>query len=113
MVSPVPTGGTLGYDSKRRIDMDTWEKCHPACLGWDIFNGHEIQRCDACNRFASDEDAIDHVERMAKRFEESPHAHTPPETDHDRLVFFLPFVLLLAAFASVVSLATGVILCAF
>jgi hypothetical protein len=34
----------------------------PGCPGWDIFNERfEIQSCDCCKRFESDEDAAKHV----------------------------------------------------
>ena len=28
--------------------------CSPGCPGWAVFNGNEIQRCDACARFKDD-----------------------------------------------------------
>lgn len=31
------------------------------CPGWAVFNEREIERCDLCERFQSDEDAIAHV----------------------------------------------------
>jgi hypothetical protein len=34
--------------------------------GWGIFNGGEIQRDDELNVFASDDDAIDFVRRLAE-----------------------------------------------
>lgn len=43
--------------------MTTWESrcCDPACPGWAVFNENEIQCCDACDRFADDREALDHV----------------------------------------------------
>jgi len=38
------------------------KKCDDAgCPGWAIFNDGEIQRCDTCKRFESDDEAITHV----------------------------------------------------
>ena len=40
----------------------TWYPCSPGCPGWGVFNENgEIQRCDECNRFADDDEAIQHV----------------------------------------------------
>ena len=30
--------------------------------GWGVFNGNEIQRCDWCKKYESDEDAAEAVE---------------------------------------------------
>ena len=37
------------------------DRCDFACPGVAIFNGSEIQRCDECKRFPSDNEAIDFV----------------------------------------------------
>jgi hypothetical protein len=34
-------------------------RCSATCAGWDLFNDNEIQRCDECAVFATDDDAID------------------------------------------------------
>ena len=41
----------------------TWKsKCDdPHCPGWAVFNENEIQRCDSCDRFASEAEALAHV----------------------------------------------------
>jgi hypothetical protein len=31
------------------------------CQGWAIFNGNQIQRCDACNVYKTDEEAVESV----------------------------------------------------
>ena len=52
-----------------QIPASGWEngeRCHPECLGWAVFNDAEIQRCDECARFASDEEAIAHVEALER-----------------------------------------------
>ena len=41
--------------------------CSPGCPGWAVFNGNEIQRCDACARFKDDDAAIEHVLRLERR----------------------------------------------
>jgi hypothetical protein len=42
-------------------------KCDDAlCPGWGWFNGCEIQRCDACDRFANDDSARRHVRRCGR-----------------------------------------------
>lgn len=48
--------------------VDPWEgKCDPGCRGWGIFNKNlEIQRCDQCKRFRSDEDAAKFVQLWEK-----------------------------------------------
>ena len=38
------------------------ERCDFACPGVAIFNGSEIQRCDECKRFPSDDEAIQFVQ---------------------------------------------------
>ena len=38
------------------------DRCDFACPGVAIFNGSEIQRCDECKRFPSDDEAIDFVQ---------------------------------------------------
>lgn len=35
--------------------------CRKECPGWVIMNGNQIQRCDDCGRFETDEEAVDHV----------------------------------------------------
>lgn len=41
-----------------------WFPCSKGCLGWHVFNGTEIERCDTGRaRFATDEDAAKHVEQ--------------------------------------------------
>src|SRR5687767_12470655 len=36
-------------------------RCDPGCPGWGVFNGTEIQRCDTCQRFRYDDDAVAYV----------------------------------------------------
>jgi hypothetical protein len=36
-------------------------RCHSDCPGWGWFNGSEVQRCDQCGVFDTDEDATDHI----------------------------------------------------
>lgn len=38
------------------------ERCDFACPGVAIFNGSEVQRCDECKRFPSDDEAIAFVQ---------------------------------------------------
>jgi hypothetical protein len=47
-------------------DHDEEEECFD-CPGWHIFNGCEIQRCDACQKFSCDDEAIAEVERFHKQ----------------------------------------------
>ncbi len=52
----------LATEARRRTTLPAPEEtdppCEPGCdLGFDVFNGREIQRCDLCQRFASDYDA--------------------------------------------------------
>lgn len=48
----------------------TWPRCSPECEGWDWFDtpfGREIERCDDCDRFADDDEALAYVkDLMAK-----------------------------------------------
>lgn len=37
------------------------QECDHGCPGWAWFNEGEIQRCDTCKRFDSDEEAAKHV----------------------------------------------------
>lgn len=37
-------------------------RCDFACPGVAIFNGSEVQRCDECKRFPSDDEAIEFVQ---------------------------------------------------
>lgn len=67
--------GLVTGDSKAEIvewfheikDLDKANKglnpvrCDPGCPGWGVFNGTEIQRCDTCQRFKSDDEAIAYV----------------------------------------------------
>jgi len=40
-------------------------KCSPDCPGWGVFNDtNEIQRCESCARFDSDEEAVSHVLKL-------------------------------------------------
>lgn len=41
--------------------QDAPKACEPGCPGWGIYNLNEIQRCDLCNRWYSDEEAADYV----------------------------------------------------
>lgn len=46
----------------------TWHPCDPGCPGWGVFNENgEIQRCDECNRFADDDEAIQHVSHLMRQ----------------------------------------------
>jgi hypothetical protein len=45
----------------KKIDI-----CRSDCPGWGVYNGNEIQRCDSCNKFSSDEDAVNHVLAVEK-----------------------------------------------
>ena len=36
----------------------------PFCPGWGIFNNNEIQRCDVCARFRSDEEAVAYAKSL-------------------------------------------------
>lgn len=38
------------------------DRCDFACPGVAIFNGSEIQRCDGCRRFPSDDEAIEFMQ---------------------------------------------------
>lgn len=43
-------------------------KCDdPQCPGWAVFNDNQIQRCDACDRFADDDEAVAHVRGLDSR----------------------------------------------
>jgi len=33
------------------------------CPGWGVMNDNEIQRCDTCKQYETDEDALKHVRR--------------------------------------------------
>ena len=46
---------------RRRAKPWPESQCSPGCPGWAVFNGNEIQRCDACARFEDDDEAITHV----------------------------------------------------
>ena len=57
----------------------SWTPCAPGCPGWGVFNGIEIQKCDACARFATDDEAIAHVlelERTAVPCDPAPESAT-------------------------------------
>lgn len=43
-----------------------YEPCCPGCPGWAVFNDNEIQRCDECGRFADDDEAVIHVNELAR-----------------------------------------------
>lgn len=64
---PPPTREDLvsAWNRLRRKKPPTWEPCDPMCHGWEVFfspeYGYEIQRCDDCARFKSDEGAEVHV----------------------------------------------------
>lgn len=47
------------------------DRCDPDCLGWAVFNDTEIQRCDDCGRFETDEDAAEHVETSYRQLLEA------------------------------------------
>lgn len=36
-------------------------RCCKECLGWSVFDAAEIQRCDECDLFESDGQAVAHV----------------------------------------------------
>lgn len=40
------------------------DRCDGPCPGWGVFNDAEIQRCDQCGVFESDDEAREHVERL-------------------------------------------------
>ncbi|NIR28715.1 MAG: hypothetical protein GWN84_05245 [Gammaproteobacteria bacterium] len=46
------------------------ERCSDGCPGWGVFDigarppGVEVERCDCCDRFATDEEAEDYVLRL-------------------------------------------------
>ena len=42
------------------------DRCDFACPGLAIFNGSEVQRCDECKRFPSDDEAIAFVQLTLK-----------------------------------------------
>lgn len=52
-----------------RRRMMPWpdSQCSPGCPGWAVFNGNEVQRCDACGRFADDDEAIEHVKNIEQQ----------------------------------------------
>ena len=59
-------------------------ECSPGCPGWDFFdrwsdgtNLEEIECCDSCSRFASDEAACGHVLMIFSRALFSPTMHSP------------------------------------
>ena len=43
------------------------ESCDPGCPGWALMNDREIQRCDSCEVFETDDAAIEYVRRLAGR----------------------------------------------
>jgi hypothetical protein len=58
--------GGIRIESIRKV----WEReaqkpseC-PGCPGWAVFNGDEVQRCDSCQRFDSDDAAWLHVAKL-------------------------------------------------
>lgn len=65
-------------------------ECDDLCPGWAVFNGNEIQRCDNCQRFKSDEEAIAYV-RALEAFDVSRHymeqAKAPPDWANHILQF--------------------------
>jgi hypothetical protein len=55
----------------------SWTQCSPNCDGWAVFwtglkgdNDCEIQSCDECNRFATDEDAREHARKLIETLTE-------------------------------------------
>lgn len=61
-------GGSILRSAYRELHPDTppensksWEPCCDGCLGWGVFHsdtyGHEIERCQDCDRFADDFEA--------------------------------------------------------
>jgi hypothetical protein len=34
------------------------------CPGWAVFNGNDVQRCDACDMFANDDRALEEAGRV-------------------------------------------------
>jgi hypothetical protein len=69
--TPVPSKPSR--TAKRRGGRG-WRPCSPGCVGWAMFDCESsehgrfrVQRCDECGRFETDEDAVEHVGREAKR----------------------------------------------
>lgn len=66
--------GLIMYDSVEPMlsAPEDWEPCDLECAGYAVFNGNELQRCDACGRFATDADALAHVTKLAHALGMSP-----------------------------------------
>lgn len=59
--------------------------CDKDCQGWAVYNGNEIQRCDICGRFGSDEEAVNHVRKL-ERLEKISTVGSPDEAARGELV---------------------------
>jgi len=45
-------------------ELNTKECETKGCPGWAVFNNGEVERCDTCKRFGSDDEAIAHVRAL-------------------------------------------------
>lgn len=58
LVIEVPFPPPRTRPSPRACDNGRW------CRGWAIFNGDEVQRCDVCKRYRSDDGAVRAARRL-------------------------------------------------
>lgn len=61
-----------------KCPTNAFPPCSEGCPGWGWFNGSEVQRCDECRRFESDDAAAEHIAGCAEC-----RAHLDEWQDHD------------------------------